>query len=650
MSRDPRRRNIARLVAAVAAPAICAIVTVQAVAAAGAPPASAAPRKAFAAAPGPDAEYLLVSDRYELRADGETVHERHSRLRVNSYLAINRKYGESKVEYDPAVDSFEVLGNATLLPSGARVTAPANAIVDDQPPGAEHDPLWSGLRRKVIVHTALEPGAVIEESWRVTRAKGDLPWLELSTPAEFEPPVLRREVQVDVPAGAPFRWQAVGVPQAPPVRERTAGRDVWRWRIENAAAFPPEPGAPAEAPAIIASTCPSREALAAELNRRAAIPGGAPEGLVALARRVDAANPGDEARLVAVLDAVAQAVTVAPLAPSQQRWRPRALAEVWRAGVATPLELAGLQAAALHAVGFSNVSPAVVGSDERDIEKCPALAGLERPVVFVRQGNRRLYDPARPLEGGPLELVTGLRSLLPVFAFDAMPENPEIQSATLRGARLTLAVAADGGLKGALEFNASGAATPHAALVRDPAKVARELGALLPEGKVSSLRVTELRRASASFTADVEGRLPGRDALGLVVWTLPDLPGGLDEKLPPLPAPGRLAPVALPAPSAQQLEIALTLPAGWKVEALPESARAETSTGTAEIHATIESDGTVTLGRRLELRVAEVPAINAADLHALLVAWRSPAGRELILRPPVDAASKAAAGTVPAAR
>lgn len=650
MSRDPRRRVLARLVAAAAAPAICAIAAFTAVAAPDHAPTAAAPRKAFAAAPGPDAEYLLVSDRYELRADGAAVHERRSRLRVNSYLAINRKYGESKVEYDPAVDGFEVLENATLLPSGARVTAPANAVVDDQPPAAEHDPLWSGLRRKVIVHTALEPGAVIEESWRVTRANGDLPWLELSAPVTFEPPVSRREIEVDVPAGTPFRWQAVGAAQAAPVHETRGGRDVWRWRIDRVEAFPPEPGAPAEAPAIVASTCPSREALAAEFNRRAATAGGDPEGLVALARRVDAANPGDEAKLVAVLDAVAQAVTVAPLAPSQQRWRPRPLAEVWRAGVATPLELAGLQAAALHAVGFSDVSAAVVGSEERDIETCPALAGLDRPVVSVRLGNRRLYDPAKPLEGGPLELIAGLRSLLPVRAYDAMPDAPGVQTTTLRGVRLTLVAAPDGSLKGALEFAASGAATPHAALVRDPARVARELAALLPEGSVTNLRVTEMRRASASFTADVEGRLPGRDALGLVAWTLPDLPGGLDEKLPPLPAPGRLAPVALPAPSAQRLEIALTLPAGWKIEALPEGARAETAAGVAETRATIESDGTISLRRHLELRLGVVPAAAARDVRALLVAWRSPAGRELILRPPADAGAKTAAGAAATAK
>ncbi|HLE60896.1 MAG TPA: DUF3857 domain-containing protein, partial [Thermoanaerobaculaceae bacterium] len=143
-------------------------------------PGAAPERKAFNAVPGPDAEYLLLSDHYTLREDGSVVHERRSRLQVNSYLAINRKYGESKVEFDPAIETFEVVTNRTVLPSGQVVEAPANAVVDDQPPAAEGNPLWSGLRRKIIVHTALEPGAVIEEAWRATDKPGALPWVDFT--------------------------------------------------------------------------------------------------------------------------------------------------------------------------------------------------------------------------------------------------------------------------------------------------------------------------------------------------------------------------------------------------------------------------------------------------------------------------------------
>ncbi len=600
--------------------------------------AAAAQPRAFVAAPGPDAEYLSVVDRYTLRADGGVVHERRSRLRVNSYLAINRKWGESKVPYDPAIESFEVLANRTLLPSGQAVEAPANAVVDDQQPAAERDPLWSGLRRTIMVHTALEPGAVIEEAWRVTRAAAAAPWLEFSEPLEFEPPVRSRVIEVDLPPGLPLRWQAVGWIRAEPKLERASGRDVWRWSLDHVPAFPPEPGAPSEAPAVIASTCPSRQALADEFNRRAGNAEGDPEGLVEMARRVEAKNPGDEARVLAVLDAVAQAVAVAPLGPSQLGWRSRPLAEVWRAGVATQLELAGLQAAALHAIGSSITSAAVVGDDERDLERCPAFAGLDRVIVIEGWGGegKRFYDPVKPLEGGPLEAATATGNVLAVYALDAVPGTLVQTRANLRWAHLVLDVASDGGLKGALVFGATDALTPHAALVRDPAKFAGELAALLPEGKATNVRVTELRRSGASLGAEVEGKLPTRTAFGLVRWSLPDFPGGVESRLPPLPASGRLSPIALPAPCSQTLEVILTLPKGWTVAALPATAKVTNDFGTATTEGQLLPDGRVRLARHIELRLPVAQPQQAAQVRALMTAWLSPAGRELLLRPPAD--------------
>ena len=133
---SPRATSIRALLLAGAAAA--AFVPAPGWAAGAAPVATAVtPRPAFAAVPGPDAEYLSVTDRYTVRADGTVVHERDSRLQVNSSLAINRKYGETKVEWDPAIETCEVLTDRTVLPSGEVVAAPANAVVDDQPPGAD---------------------------------------------------------------------------------------------------------------------------------------------------------------------------------------------------------------------------------------------------------------------------------------------------------------------------------------------------------------------------------------------------------------------------------------------------------------------------------------------------------------------------------
>ncbi|HVN75318.1 MAG TPA: DUF3857 domain-containing protein [Thermoanaerobaculaceae bacterium] len=594
------------------------------------------PPRAFAAAAGPDAEYLSLTDRYTLRADGAVVHERRSRLQVNSYLAINRKWGESKVPYDPAVDTFEVLSNRTVLPSGAAVQAPANAVVDDQPPGAEHDPLWSGLRRKVIVHTALEPGAVIEEAWRVTRAAAAAPWLELAEPLALEPPIRSRVVEVDVPAGTPLRWQALGWLPVEPTRATASGRDVWRWALDDVAAFPPEPSAPPEPPVLVASTCDGRAALERELGRRIGA-AGAPEGLLAVAREAAAKNPGREAGLLAVFDAVTDRMTVAPVPPSEQHFAPRPPAEVWRSGVATPLELAELEAEALGAAGF-RASPAVgTSTPGRDLARCPALAGLDRALVVVAWDGEgaRFYDPVKPGAGWPLEAPGAIADL--VTAAPHPREGSLAWPARSRTAvRVVAEVAADGTVKGTFEFAAEGGATPHAALVRDPARLGQDLAGVLPDGRAANVRVTGLRRNGATVVAGVEGKLPSGNALGLVRWTLPEIPAAPEVKLPQPPLKGRESPVAFPEACGQELDVVLSLPKGWSVAALPAKAEVANDTGTVATGGETLADGRVRLHRAIAVRRLLVPAAQADQVRALATAWLSPAGRELILRVPTE--------------
>jgi hypothetical protein len=593
------------------------------------------PRPAFAAVPGPDAEYLSVTDRYTVRADGAVVHERESRLQVNSFLAINRMYGETKLEWDPAVETCEVLTDRTVLLSGQIVAAPANAVVDDQPAGAERDPLWSGLRRKVIVHTGLEPGAVIEESWRITRAGGALPWFEISAPIAFGPPARVRVVEVELPAATPFVWETTGWPAAEPGREIREGRDVWRWRFQNVPAQPAQPGAPTPGPAIVGSSCPNVQAMRAEFDARVAKSGEAPEGLLAAARAAAAENPGDETRLLAVLEAVSNRLAVAAIAPSAQRWQPRPLAEVWRAGVATPLELAALEAAALRAVGFASTA-AVAGGEGRSLDRCPALAGLDRALVAVTWGAEgvRLYDPVTPTEGGPLEFSV---NRLAVSAPGPLEAAPPARPTTLR---IVGEVAPDGTVKATLEFEADGADTPHAALVRDPEKVAAGLArAAVPDGRVSNVRVTSLARGRASLIASVTGALPATDALGLVRWPV----AGVPAPVPPLPAAsGRVSPVAVPALDAS-MELTLTLAPGWTVAAMPESVRVSNEIGAVVAGGRQLAGGRIEIGRRIELRRSVVPAGESARVRALLAPWIAPAGRELVLRPPAGPTIRPAA-------
>jgi hypothetical protein len=597
--------------------------------------AAPAERKAFNAVPGPDAEYLLLSDRYTLCDDGSVVHERRSRLQINTYLAINRKYGESKVDYDPAIETFEVLGNRTVLPSGKVVEAPANAVVDDQPYAAQGNPLWSGLRRKIIVHTALEPGAVIEETYRITRKAAASPWLEVGEPLAVEVPVRERVVEWDVAKGkSPQVTVSVTQTSVIPKLVQNGDRAVWTWRGTGLSAIPDEPGSlPRDEalPFLWASTCGWDEA-AAELAKRIEAAGPAPEGAVAAARQGMARETAWEARLLAALAAITGSLNVSGINTSLVHWQIKPLAEVWRAGCATPLELATLEAKVLTAAGFP-AQVALVGSSERSLKTAPGFAGFDRPLLRVtaEDGSIRLYDPADPTVGGPLEALMAAPLLI--------PGSPGFVEAPTPGpARRDLTVVAevrpDGTLSGSLALVAAGAATPQAALVRDAGKLADDLvRGTVPGGKAKTPQITGLARLRAALEVDFDGKLPEKNELGLVRFAVAGVPGGMEKELPALPSAGRLAPLSLPGPASESVDVTLALPKGWRVAALPVPVRASNPLGLVEVTATQGADGKVHVVRRIELAGRTARADQAAQVRELLVAWSSPASRELILTP-----------------
>jgi hypothetical protein len=589
---------------------------------------------AFAAQPGPDAEYLRLEDRYTLEDNGAVVHERTSRLVLASYLAINRKYGETKIEYDSDRETVEVLLNRTVLPSGQTVTAPANAIVDDQPATAHGNPLWSSLRRKVIVHTALEPGAVVEETLRITRRPGSPPWLELGESLNADVPAREREISVTAPEAATLHWEVTGGSAAGPAVTHAGGQATWRWQLHDLPARPEEPGAPTKPegwPTLWASTCPSRQALETELTSRLSAAGTPDGSLSVLARATADQTTSEEVRILKLLDAVASRMEVSTIPAPLLQAHVRPLAEVWRSGWATPLELAAVEQAALHEAGLSG-SVALVACSGRTLAKVPAFAGAERPVLVVpRPGEgARFYDPQHPDQGGPLELALAGRDTL---AATPLPDDRGPVRQSSRTLRLHIEVTADGAARGELELDATGAATPHARLILEADGLASELAGVLPGLTAKQLRVAALERGRASLTAAVEGHLPGEDRLGLVRLELGGVPSGVEPSLPPLPAADRHAPVAVPGPVIESVELTLTLPEGWVAAARPSPVKIERSVGSFEV-SSAQEERTLKVSRRLRLQGPLVGPAEADELRALLVAWRSPSGRELILRPP----------------
>jgi len=600
------------------------------------PPSARLP-KAFVAPAGPDAEALLLVDRWVLHPDGAVVHERTQRIRVNSSLAINRDFGESRIVWDPSVETFEVLHNRTVRPSGEVVPGPANAIVDELPPAVHRNPLWSALRRRVIVHTALEPGAVIEASWRVTRASSAAAGMTVAEPLAFAFPVAKRLVEVEAPAGVELL-----VPPAeagePSAACATAGAvRTCRWTLEGVPALPGEPGAPArvemEPYALAAAGAPAASGwAAAELQRRWDAAGPAPAGALDVARKAAGKEPDRERALLAALAALGDAVNVSGALPaSHTGWAIRPLESVWAAGWASPLDMASLAARVLAASGYEARPGLVLTGPQAG--RAPGFALHEKAVLLVRfgEGDERLYDPVDLTAERPFERTLDRPHVL---APGAPPALGALGAPWSRRLAATLTVDEKGAVKGELALATTGGATPHAGLVRDAQKLAERLAAGLLEGaKVTGARTTRLERGEASLAVSFEGTLQEKNARGFHALTLAGVPGGVSDELPPIPGTGRLSPIALPGPGVEELEVTLVLPKGWTVAAPPSVTKTANALGEVVVSGESGDRGRVVVLRRLSLAGRGAPAAEVSKVRGLLVAWGSPASRALLIRP-----------------
>ncbi len=119
-----------------------------------------------------DAEYLKKSVLYKLNADGSSMMEYHSIVKLHSYRATNRLFGESFIKYNPDFQKLEILISETKMKDGKKVKSPKNAYNEVLPYRAKKFPNFAGLKEMVVTHVGIERGAIIEFKYRLYTKPG----------------------------------------------------------------------------------------------------------------------------------------------------------------------------------------------------------------------------------------------------------------------------------------------------------------------------------------------------------------------------------------------------------------------------------------------------------------------------------------------
>ncbi|HID98303.1 MAG TPA: DUF3857 domain-containing protein [Thermodesulfobacteriaceae bacterium] len=181
-----------------------------------------------------DAVTVLAEKYYRVEEDGS--YELRCRL-VTEILTYRGKkeHADLKIAYNNAWQSVEILKAVTHRPDGEKVSAMAEEIHDIQSPGTARSSIYSRARQRVVNFPAVTPGCTIEVEFTVHSSIGF--WAIESLAASD--PVLKKKVEVDLPAGMPLVFSG-----AEGVSHTTVGhgkhRTIYCWEVLDVPGRVPE--------------------------------------------------------------------------------------------------------------------------------------------------------------------------------------------------------------------------------------------------------------------------------------------------------------------------------------------------------------------------------------------------------------------------
>ncbi len=588
----------------------------------------------------PDAEILVWDQGWYLNPDGTVTLTEKQHVRFNNERAFG-DLADPRITYNVDTDTLEILVARTRLPDGTVRELPSYGRVEVAPGGVAGWPAFAGLRQTVLVMPGLEPGAVTEVEYRLTRSADAAPYLAADTRLDHRYPVRERRVEVGMLRHAKIEPQVVNLPKD---RYRTHVRSegehvIWTLEAGPLPENPDEPQCPPwyeRCPRLAFSSAGDGHAFIhdrlADLDGLAGI---ADDELRAAAATWTSGQTDPQARLRALQEKLAATFSVVEMPAAWRTGKLRSAAECLRSGYGLPDEAALTLLALARAAGL-DTQPAIVTTDAAWL----AAAGQDSMVgafIVTLAGDRdglgwdprygRVARDGRWFGAsvrGPSSIAAGAGALP---AWDDPDESRLVCSGSLK-------IGADGNYSGTLVVRLTGLFVTSEALRTDGAQKSR-LQAIakrvLPDIQVESLVVRELS------TARFEAELKVKSAAALPRlgggWRLclpAEAPFGADVPLP-LAASSRRLPVRLVGACTEQIDLAIEWPEGWEASVAPRALPAITGPwGRVEQLVTLEPTR-LRLSRTVRLAERVMSPETFGEIRGVLNALRGEGARLLVV-------------------
>lgn len=366
------------------------------------------------AEPKGDALFNRVSRTYVLNPDGSFSERVIKELTYLSYNSFHNLYGETFIDYDPEYQELLINSSYTKRPDGETLMTPENAFVEVLPDNAADAPAHNRLRRMVVVHTGLEPGAKAYLDYTIVTKEGYLPELDVAVPLNEKSPVAEFSITISVPDNKELRYSSAA-PVVEPLVTSDGIQKTYRWNLKNVPASSSDPGK-YDAEVLEATTFESFEEAFSFVSSQFAAPADIDSAVVSAVHTVGA----DSDRIAAVDRYLTDHIAVVRIPLRYASYRLRPAGEILASAYATPEEYASLRAAMLESQGLSTS----IRYREGNRIGIAALDGVAAVASFEQSNTKKVNKYRIELEYGSSQLEDGyLVVSLPYAegAFDGRP-------------------------------------------------------------------------------------------------------------------------------------------------------------------------------------------------------------------------------------
>lgn len=181
---------------------------------------------AFPALAASEASFKKLYKTYTLNVDGSSEERVYKELKIFTHAAMNGKYGESFIVYNPEFQQLKIHKSYTVQKDGSKIETPANAFVEVLPSSAANAPAYNHLKEMVVVHTGLELGATIVLDYSIITKPEMTGELDVFSMVKELSPIEDFRFTVKVPENKPLHYELINSSVKPVVKTNNGVKTV----------------------------------------------------------------------------------------------------------------------------------------------------------------------------------------------------------------------------------------------------------------------------------------------------------------------------------------------------------------------------------------------------------------------------------------